>query len=71
MKKMSFLNSFIRSTAFIKKFYYLTCDGLWSGEGNHESINNKQIVGYVDWFITSREQYGAGHWQLLKTTAVV
>ena len=25
-----------------------------------ESINNERILNYIDWFIMSREQYGAG-----------
>ena len=29
------------------------------------------IIGYTDWFIMSRAQDGTGHWQLLKTIAVV
>ena len=41
------------------------CKRLRGREGDHESINNKQIVGYIvgyiDWFIMSREQDGTGH----------
>ena len=68
---MSLLNSFIRSAAFIKNIYYFNGDKLWSGEGNHESINNKQIVAYIDWFILPGGQGGISHWQLLRTTVVV
>ena len=52
-------------------FITLTWDKLWSRERNHESINNKQIVAYIDWFILSGGQGGISHWQLLRTTVVV
>ena len=55
---MFLLNSFIRSTDFIKKIYYLNLRLTLKRRGNHENINNKQIVGYIDWFIMSREQHG-------------
>ena len=70
---MSLLNSFIRSTAFIENFYYLNLKWNLKWRGESRTINNKQILDYIaryiGWFITSREQYGTCHWQILRKTA--
>ena len=49
-------NVFVELTHRINSFYEKTLC-LWSGDGDHESINNKQIAGYnvghIDWFIST------------------